>query len=345
MKQRLLSGVLLAVGVASAREVVLLDTDCGLFGDDGASIVMLLRSPSKVTVSSLSVVSGNVWAPQAAEYVFHILDLLQHSMTIYAGAQTPLLHTAAMAREEARRWGPIEFSGAFVDNPVTVIPATGARLTGYRSRDGAVQHLITEIMRHPGEVTILALGPLTNLALALRLEPAIETKIKQIVLMGGNVHSGGNATPSAEFNFWFDAEAARVVLRSRIPRKILFDLDICNRALLRKPQFDEIVAAHTPITELFREDYGNRYPGFLQHPGASVPLWDVLAAAWLLDPEFVTRSEMRYLDVQTSWGRFYGATIPLDRAQAPDATPVTLMLDLNTQRVFRLYRDLLMARN
>ena len=341
--RRVLGGLLLLAGLAAARETVLVDTDCGLFGDDGSSLVMLLRSPEKVTVPAISVVSGNVWSAQAAEYVFHILDLLRRNVPVYAGALTPLLHTAAMSREEQRRWGPLEFTGAFALDPAAVIPAQVNKLTGREARRDAVEHLASEIERRPGEITILALGPLTNLALALRLHPKIETRIKQIVLMGGNVRTPGNATPAAEFNFWFDAEAARLVLRSRIPTKIVFDLDICNRVLLRKPQFDEIAAARTPVADLFREDYGNRYPAFLQHPDATVPLWDVLAAAWLIDPGFVTRSEPRYLDVQTAWGRFYGATIPLDRRQAPDATPVTLMLDLNYPRLYKLYRGLLTA--
>src|SRR5579871_3816504 len=339
--RRLLGGILLFAGLAAARETVIFDTDCGLFGDDGASLVMLLRSPSKVSIAAITMVPGNVWSAQGAEYIFHILDLVKRPMAVYTGAETPLLHTTAMAREEARRWGPLEFSGAFATDPNAVVPAPGAKLTGRQARPGAIERLISEIERHPGEITIFAVGPLTNIALALRLRPEIETKIKQIVMMGGNVRSPGNASRAAEFNFWFDAEAARLVLRSRIPKKILFDLDICNRALLRKPQFDEIAAARTPITGLFREDYGNRYPGFLQHPETSVPLWDVLCAAWLLDPASVTRSEPRYLDVESSWGPRYGATIPLDRKQAPDATPVTLMLDLDYQRTYKLYRDLL----
>ena len=74
--------------------------------------------------------------------------------------------------------------------------------------------------------------------------------------------------PLAEFNFWFDPEAARIVLRSRIPQKVMFGLDICNTAVLRKPEFDKIVAARTPITDLYREDLGNRYPAFLKRPAA-----------------------------------------------------------------------------
>src|ERR1035438_4673666 len=83
-------------------------------------------------------------------------------------------------------------------------------------------------------------------------------------------------------------------------------------ARIRKPEFDQIAGAHTPVTDLYREDLGNRYPAFLKKPDATGYMWDSLAAAYLLDPEFVTRSESRYLDVLTTWGQFYGSTVPLD---------------------------------
>jgi inosine-uridine nucleoside N-ribohydrolase len=159
--------------------------------------------------------------------------------------------------------------------------------------------------------------------------------------MGGNIDAAGNASAAAEFNFWFDPEAARIVLRSRIPEKIMFTLDICRQAPVGKKEFDEIVAAGTPVTALFRADLGNDYPGFLKDPSAKSYLWDSLAAAYLIDPGFVTKSETRYLDVQTEWGRAYGATIALDRRMAPDATPVRLMLQLDFKRVWSLYKDLL----
>ena len=339
---RLAAGILLVPALwAAGRETVLFDTDSGLFGDDGAALVMLLRSPAQVSVPGVTIVPGNVWAAQGAEYMLHILDLLKRpQVPVYTGAETPLLHSAAMAHESERRWGKLEFMGAFADNPKDVKPAPGSKLSARRPHhDGAVEFLISEIERHPGEVTVLAIGPMTNIALMLRLKPEIETKIKRIVFMGGNVGVAGNASSAAEFNFWFDPEAARIVLRSRIPQKIMFGLDICNTAPIRKAEFDQIVAVKTPITELFREDLGNRYPGFLKHPDATGYLWDSLAAAYLLDPGFVTKSDSRYLDVLTAWGRFYGSTVPLDRRAAPDATPVTVMLALDFKRVFEIYKS------
>jgi inosine-uridine nucleoside N-ribohydrolase len=344
---RVLSAMLLTAAVAVAqREIVVVDTDSGLFGDDGAALVMLLRSPEQVAVNGVTIVPGNVWAPQGAEYMLHILDLLRRpEVAVFTGAETPLNNSAAMAREEERRWGKMEYIGAFAQDPNAVIPAVGAKLTGRKPHhNAAVQFLISEIERRPGEVTILAIGPMTNIALALRLKPAIETKIKQIVFMGGNIKAPGNASPWAEFNFWFDPEAARIVLRSRIPKKVMFALDVCNTAPIRKAEFDQIASAHTPIADLFREDLGNRYPGFLKHPDGIAYMWDSLAAAYLIDPSFVTRWETQHLDVQSAWDRFYGATIPLARGVAPDATPVSVATELNFQRVFAIYKDRLTRR-
>ena len=118
-------------------------------------------------------------------------------------------------------------------------------------------------------------------------------------------------------------------------------MDICNRARINRTHFDQIVAVKTPITELFREDMGNRYPGFLKKRDAQSYIWDCLAAGYLLDPSFVVKRESAYLDVDTSFGKNYGAVIPLDRTLAPQATPVEVILDLDFRRFFELYKGLL----
>jgi len=342
---RITLALMAAALCANAAEPVILDTDSGLFGDDGAALVMLLHSPAQISLKGIVVTPGNVWPAQGAEYTLHILDLARKpSMPLYVGAERPLVHSLAMKDEAERRWGAVAYAGAFALDPSEVKPAPGAAPTGRKARAGAVEFLIDEIERAPGQVTILEIAPMTNLAMALRLKPEIETKIKRVVFMGGAISAPGNTSEAAEFNFWFDPEAASAVLRSRIPEKAMFDLDICNLAPLRKGGFDQIAAARTPIADLFREDLGNRYPGFLRDPNATAYLWDALAAAYLLDPGYITKSETRYLDVETAWGKQYGATIPLDRAIAPDATPVKVMLALDYERVFGLYKKLLTAR-
>src|SRR5450759_5631468 len=106
---RLLAAFLVLPGLwGAAKDIVWFDTDSGVFGDDGAALVMLLRSPARVAVQSITIVPGNVWGPQGAEYMFHILDLLKRGqITVAMGADGPLIHTAAMAKESERRWGTL----------------------------------------------------------------------------------------------------------------------------------------------------------------------------------------------------------------------------------------------
>lgn len=315
-----------------SAQMTIFDTDCGYFGDDGAALVMLLHSPEKVRLAAITTVSGNVWAAESAGYLREILALAGHTgPEPFVGAQLPLLHTPEMARLE----GPIQFFGAF-GRPAKFAPQ-GAR--------GTIESMAAIIRRNPGKVTILALGPMTNIAMLLRLHPDLEREVRRIVFMGGNAHVPGNASAAAEFNFWFDPEAAQVVLRSRIREKVMFGLDICNHAVLTKALFDEIVAVKTPVTDRYREDYGRRYPAFLEKPDARAFLWDELAAAWLLDTDFVTKSESAYLDVDTRFGKSYGGVIALDRRLASEATPVRVMLELDFPGVWSLYKRLLTQRS
>jgi hypothetical protein len=139
LRLRLALGVLLVHALCGAgREIVIFDTDSGAFGDDGAALVMLLRSPTQVNVQAVTVVPGNVWAAQGVEYIFHILDLLKRAaMPVYTGAGAPLLHTPEMAKESERRWGALAYTGAFAMDPSAMAPAPGSRLSIRKARRDA----------------------------------------------------------------------------------------------------------------------------------------------------------------------------------------------------------------
>jgi inosine-uridine nucleoside N-ribohydrolase len=326
----------LNVAPAAPPERIILDTDSGPFNDDGAALVMAARSPERITLEAVTLVPGNTWVTEGAGYTSRILKLLgKTQIPLLPGAQAPLVNSPAMAQAMAKQWPPLEYAGAFA-RPVPPMP---------HDQEGtvksAVSFLLEAIDRSPGQITVLALGPMTNLAIAIRMRPDIQSKIRRLVFMGGNVHVPGNCTKRAEFNFWFDPEAAQIVLRSAIPKKVMFALDICNQAVLTRARFEEIAAVKTPITELFREDYGTRYPGFYRHPDAVGYLWDELATGYLIDPGIVTKSENTHLDVDTKFGPGYGAVIPLDRTLAPEATPVEVMTKLDAARAFKLYKGLL----
>ncbi len=224
--------------LAWAQEKVIFDTDCALFNDDGAALVMLLQQPEKVEVLGISVVPGNLWPLQGAEYMFHILDLLKKPGTpLFFGARAPLIHTKAMVEKENIEWGPVKYMGAFRTDPPAAKKTTERRASG----KNAVEFLAETLAKYPEPVTVLALGPMTNLAIALRMHPEIEKKIKRLVFMGGGVHVPNNEDGrAAEFNFWFDPEAAQVVLRSAIQEKIMFGAGylFCYRAPIDKSHYD-----------------------------------------------------------------------------------------------------------
>jgi len=323
----IVSAVVLLAGLAAAQtpERILIDTDPGKFTDDNVALVMCVRSPERVSILGVTVVAGNVWASQGVVHARRTLRLLGQKIPVHLGAQQPLVHT----REMSRREGPLDFAGAFATSKPRPQPET------------AVEFMIRTLEREPERVTILAIGPLTNIARVLQQRPDLAAKVRRLVIMGGNVYVPGNSSKAAEFNFWFDPEAARIVLRSGISKKILFGLDICNKVVLTREVFESVARLQTPITKLYRESFGNGFPGFYKNPNASGFLWDELAAAYLIDPAFVTKSETRYLDVEATFGGRYGATGPLVSPPAPGATAVEVMLDADVDRVVSLYRKLL----
>jgi len=300
---------------AMAAASLLIDADPGKFSDDSVAIVMCLRSPAKVSVRGVTIVSGNVWAQDGFRYVRDTFSAVGKWPLVHLGAQRPLVHTPEMSKKQ----GPLEFAGAFAEPEPE------------RQRETAGDFLMNELERRPA--TVLAIGPLTNIARILEMRPALAQRIERLVIMGGAVDVAGNVTKSAEFNFWFDPEAARAVFRSPV-KKLLVPLDVCNQAVVTRRHFDEIAAEDTPVTRLYRESFGNTYPGFLTKPDARTFLWDELAAALVIDPSIATRIETRKLDVETEFGPRYGAV-------KPGESPVDVVLGADTGRAWAMLRRLL----
>ena len=161
---------------------------------------------------------------------------------------------------------------------------------------------------NPGNITLVAIGPLTNVAIALGKDPGLASRIKELVIMGGAVASladgGGNITPNAEFNFWVDPEAARKTLRSGVPI-LLSPLNVSRKTKLTKKWYDEMVATETPITALLRETMG---PRFKTEPERDWLMYDQVAMASLIDRTLVTTKEL-FVDVDVSHGINYGVSV------------------------------------
>ena len=313
---------------------IILDTDSAVFNDDAAALAMLLARRDRVEILGVTLVAGNHTVPQGAEHMLHLLELAgAPEVPLYLGARAPLVNTPARAARQEARWGPISFQGAFDANP-EVEPPHGGRYAVVRPRSAdAVSYLVDTVARHPGEITLVLLGPMTNAALALRRDPGLARNLRSLVFMGGNARVPGNVTPAAEFNFWFDAEAAAEVLGAGIPRVVMFGLDITNHAPLHRGLFERIVAADTPLTRLMRHDMA---PAFASGPGATQYVWDCITAAWFIDPTIVTRSERLPIRVETAFGPTYGG-VTVGRG----GSPVEVMLDLDLERFYAMYADLI----
>ena len=313
---------------------IILDTDSAVFNDDAAALAMLLARRDQIEIVGVTLVAGNHTVPQGAEHMLHLLELTGAlDVPLYLGARAPLVNTAARAARQEARWGPIAFKGAFDAGP-EVEPPHGGRFPAPRPQStDAVSFIVDTVARYPGEITLVALGPMTNLALALRRDPSLAGRLRSLVFMGGNAHVPGNVTPAAEFNFWFDPEAAAEVLGAGFPRVVMFGLDITNHAPLHRALFDRIVSADTPLTRLRRHDMG---PAFAGGPGATQYVWDCITAAWLINPTIVTRSERLPIRVETTFGPEYGGA-----SVDPRGAAVEVMLDLDLERFYATYADLI----
>ncbi len=316
---------------------LIFDTDSAVFNDDAAALAMLLQRRDLVEILGITVVAGNHTVHQGAEHLLHLLELTGATdIPLFHGADAPLVHTPEQAARQEVQWGPISFKGAF-DATAEVQTPHGGRFAVTRPQTtDAVSFIIDTIEQYPDEITLVAVGPMTNLALALRRRPGLAARIKSLVFMGGTARVSGNVTPAAEFNFWFDPEAAATALGSAIPHIVMFGLDVTNRAPIRKMLFDTIVAVDTPITRLMRHDMG---PRFETDPGAACYVWDCVTAAWLIDPSVVTVAEHLPIVVDTTFGPTYGAARVAE--DAPAAAIIEVMLDLNVEKFYEMYERLL----
>jgi inosine-uridine nucleoside N-ribohydrolase len=206
-----------------------------------------------------------------------------------------------------------------------------------QTRSG-VDFIVSTVMQNPGQITILALGPLTNLAMAMRLEPAFAKNVKQLVIMGGAIASlpdgGGNLTPNAEFNFWVDPEAAKIVLRSGIPI-ILSPLNVSRKSKFSKEWYDKIVAVDTPTTRLIKERLGDR---FQRAPDGISLMFDQIATATLIDPAIAKTVDL-FVDVDDTHDVNYGVSVggkqPWPGAEG--AQKIAVQYDLDWLRFINLY--------
>lgn len=249
----------------------LIDTDTA--SDDAVALVMAAKAPD-VQIEAVTVVSGNVPLAQGVQNALYTLELAGCSAPVYAGLGKPLLRPLETAQNVHGYDGMGDI---------------GLQLTGRLPAPGhAVDVLIETIRRYPGEITLVTLGPLTNVAAALLRDPGLAQLVHHCVMMGGTSDSIGNVTPVSEYNIWADPEAAKIVFESGLPIEMI-GWDISRKyATFSPPESAALRAIGTPLAA-FCVDIQSAVDSFAtsttQLKGYDLP--DPIAMAAALDPAVV----------------------------------------------------------
>jgi inosine-uridine nucleoside N-ribohydrolase len=282
----------LAAGLSGAQpRPVLLDVDPGT--DDALAILLALSSP-ELSVEGITVVAGNVQVDVGLRNALQLVELAGRThVPVARGAEAPLvgrLVTSAHVHGSTGL-GNIELP------PPTTRPYSGT----------AVDLITAKIEEHAGQITLIPVAPLTNIALALEGRSDLVPKIKEIILMGGSL-SGGNITPAAEFNIYNDPEAADMVFRSGVPL-VMVGLDVTEKTVLRPEDLKKIPRSANPISRLVwgLTDYHHKERG-----AAGLVMHDPLAVGVAIDPAFVETQSL-HVGVETKGEKTRGETVAARR--------------------------------
>lgn len=256
---------------------IIIDTDPGQ--DDAFAILFALGSPAELEVVALTTVGGNVPLELTSKNALKVLELAGRSdVPVYAGCPRPMLKRL-MTAEYVH--GASGLDGTELPEPVTPL-----------QDQHAVNFLVETLMAAPeGELTICTLGPMTNLAMAIAMEPRIIPRIREVVLMGGGFFQGGNATPAAEFNIFVDPHAAHVVFESGAP-VTMASID-CTYTALMTPEWLRSLRAtgkRTAIEAANMADFYRKY-GTHKFTTEARPIHDACVTGYLLAPHLYEQKQ------------------------------------------------------
>lgn len=300
-----LSSMFAPINPSANPRRIIIDTDPGV--DDAMAIFLALRSP-ELKVEAITPVCGNVPLSMTLPNALRLIEIAGRAdVPVAAGAATPLVRRLVTATYAHGNNGL-----AGVEFPPSKLQPLTATAT----------ELIRKIVRgNPGQISIVAVGPLTNIATVLKEDPSIATLIKEIVLMGGSL-SGGNVTPAAEFNFYVDPEAARIVFDAGIPMTMV-GLDVTRRVLLRDEQIRTLEATQNPVSQaagrILRANYERLRKAGRENP--SFALHDPLTVAHLIDPTILTLKQY-YVQIETSGELTAGESVGYDHGPVRRSPPL-----------------------
>lgn len=327
--------------VTESTRKIIIDTDFNTMGDDGQVLAMAaqLHASKELELLGVTVVTGNQWLEQGVSDCLKAVERLgiETTVGVYAGAELPFLHTYPSYQLERATFGDAtKFVAAYRTSKLQalVAPPDGFATFTVPQKRHAVQFIIDTIHRFPGQVSILSIGPMTNLALAIRQDPDIVPLIQQIVIMGGQFYVAGNSYIGVgETNWWFDAESARVVLRADVDRKII-PLDVTDSVKISDDVYDYIAAYEpaTAVTNLFKDVEHWPY------------VYDTVALASLYNSSLDLDVRELFVDVSCDFDAEYGKGLAWEEDPYPHIkveSVSSVVFKIDNAQFFDLYVDLL----
>lgn len=320
---------------------VIIDQDAaGPGGSDMQAMLSIINSP-ETEVLGITVPTGNAWRDEGVLHTLRMLEIIGRTdIPVVPGAVFPLVSSREYIVGWEKLHGKVPYQGAWnyaknhpVHGPDEIPPMPEGPPTTRASTEGAAHFLVRMVRLYPQEITIYAAGPLTDLAMAMALEPRFAELTKELIVMGGSIHPDTDdpllaIRPRREFNFWMDPEAAHAVLEGRWPRVVLTTVDISIKVRMKRGLLKELKKSAAPAAR-----YAVRY-------AEAGYWWDELAAVAWLDPELITRWKELYIDVDIDHGAGYGETLVWAPGDQPGRGErlVHVQQELDTDR---FYGDLL----
>jgi len=328
------------------RQKIIIDQDeAGPGGTDQQATLMLIQSP-KTDVLGIAVVTGDAWLNEEVAHTLRTLELIGRTdIPVLRGAESPLVRRKEDTELWEERYGKIQWLGAWTPKYYHPSDDLGkmpeGKPTTKASDEDAAHFLVRMVRKYPNEVTIYEGGPMTNLALAITIDPEFPRLAKQLIFMGGSLNPVTDdpefANPRHEFNLWFDPEAAHTVLRAPWKKIVCTPVDVSVKTRVTMDLINRVKGGTSPAAHYIGM-YSRLY-------GQYNYLWDELTAAAWLDPSVITKTETRYMDIDLDQGAGYGNTLTWTDRDKPkiDLQPVEIQMDLDTNKFYKLFVDLLTA--
>jgi len=305
---------------------MIIDTDAGI--DDAEAIIMALTHPD-VSVEAIMTVTGNVHRDKVNHNVCTILQQTGQSVPIYSGAENPLIEKWF---DDERRYHLGDGLGDWDERPPCDLTLED---------ELAVIALLRLVNESPGELTLVALGPLTNIALAIRLDPTFPSKLKDFIIMGGAVDAHGNTqTVTAEFNIFIDPEAAHVVLNA-MPMTTVVSWETTYENTLTLEQHQFLCEMDTPLANFYAGINEKAMKRIIHRYKGKKLLPDPLAMAIVLKPGLILESETRHMDVELQGQLTRGQTVVNYSHFASGKPNVRIIRKVDMDSVFELYKTML----